>query len=171
MGKSIIIYKAAPGAGYTDAQAETIGRRLEQLGQSSYRDISPGKIIADARKKSSPLNQFFEWDDSEAAARYRLWQARNIVNHLQIVIKTGSREIETKAYHSVVVGQQEGEVRVYRPTMSMKGPTEGEIRRQVLDSARRELASWRKRYAEYEDVFGPIFDEIDKVLLTLPNVA
>ena len=36
-------------------------------------------VVAAARDPLSPLHSKFQWDDSKAAHRYRLWQARQII--------------------------------------------------------------------------------------------
>lgn len=162
----IVIYKAAPGATYNDKQASIIGKCLEKIGAGKYKDIQPEEVVNYARDKRSPLHEFFTWDNTTAANAYRIFQARNLVNHLRIVILTKTGTINTKAFHNIVVPQLEEDesARFYRPTMSMRGISEENIRQQVIEGAKRELESWRQRYREYEDVFGRVFAEIDKAL-------
>jgi hypothetical protein len=38
--------------------------------------ISPHDVLREAENLSSPLHDYFEWDDDEAAHKFRLLQAR-----------------------------------------------------------------------------------------------
>src|SRR5207244_1740 len=44
----------------------------------------PGRLVEEAMPKGSPLHPLFEWDEQTAADRFRLYQARNVLNRLRI---------------------------------------------------------------------------------------
>ena len=102
-------YKAGKGAGYSNEQAQALGLVLESIGFSA----SPLQIVAAARPKSSPIHKLFEWDDTIAAERFRLSQARNHVNHLEVVIIQEKGERSTKAFHSVIINSGDQKHRAY----------------------------------------------------------
>lgn len=154
-------YKAAKGSQFNDTQAQTIGERLEKLSI-----VTPETVLSDARKKSSPLHEFFQWDDAAAAEAFRVFQARNLVNHLLVVIKTPDGVVETKAFHNirVTVSQEdavESDQRVYISAAAAKD--DPQARKQIIAAAMAELARWQSRYDQYRDVFGAVFREIEKV--------
>ena len=93
-------WKQAP-SNFHKADAQKVG---EEIGESP----TPESVLEKARDENTELHKCFEWDDSVAAEKYRLNQARNIIRLL--VIK-GTEETE----HPVRVFQISSEPQVYRP--------------------------------------------------------
>lgn len=150
-------YKASKGATFNDEDAEKLGSVLEKIGFSA----KPKEVVDSARPKASPIHHLFEWDDSQAAERYRLFQARNHVNHLQIIIKTDGGEVKTRAFHSVVITKNDGSHE--RAYCQMDNVAENaDLRAQVISKALAELNGWRARYGQYKKIFGGVFDAIEK---------
>jgi len=150
-------YKPSPGAQFSVKEAQIIGRALEQLGE-----FSPQDVVDHARPTSSPLHKFFEWNDGAAAARYRLFQARNVVNHIQIVVRRADGSTEpTKAFHSIrmVSDDSEGEVEARYVSIRVVSSREAD-RDQVIQNALRELEGWKERYQQYRSLFGGVFTAI-----------
>lgn len=54
---------------------------LQDLGEN----VKPAEIVAAAQDSTSELHKCFEWDDTEAARKYRLIQAGNLIRNLVIV--------------------------------------------------------------------------------------
>ena len=125
-------------------------RVYEELGDTS---ITPEEVLEKARKKRSELHKCFEWDDSVAAEKFRLQQARQIIQMLVITPKSEDDE-------PVRVFQITSEKNVYQPTrMILQQPDEYE---QLLRRAKGELFAIEKRYkmlSELEAVFAAI-DEL-----------
>ena len=122
----------------------------EEIGDTS---VSPEEILKKARQKKSELHKCFEWDDSVAAERFRLQQARQIIQLLVITPKYEDDE-------PVRVFQITSEKNVYQPTrMILQQPDEYA---QLLKRAKGELFALQKRYkilSELEAVFAAI-DEL-----------
>src|SRR3990167_8520546 len=68
---------------------EIIGNELRKLMDAHGGSVTPTDIVAAARKKGSPLHEFFEWDDTVAAEQYRLVQARFL---LRIIVNIDDSE-------------------------------------------------------------------------------
>lgn len=149
-------YKAGKGAQYTDDQAQVIGQVLESLGDK----FEPQAVVEAARPKRSPIHDLFDWDDSEAAELWRKSQARNIVNHLEIVVVTEDGRTTTKAFHSVTVQIEEAPTRNYASITAIR--KDSGLSQQVVNRALRELNAWKLRYSDYQRIFGPVFAAIDK---------
>jgi len=159
-------YKAAKGAQFTDDDAEKLGLVLEKIGFSA----KPEQIIAEARPKNSPIHHLFEWDDSEAAEKYRRWQARSHTNHLQIIIKTEQGQEVTRAFHSVTITSDDGSRE--RAYCHMDSVAENpDLREQVIAKALAELNGWRARYAQYKRVFSEVFEAISVAQQKAPKRA
>jgi hypothetical protein len=72
--------------------------------------ITPEIILAEAKRKRSPLHGFFCWDDTEAAAEYRRIQAQQLIRRIKVTITGGDeRHIRVRAFVNVIEPQPEGE--------------------------------------------------------------
>jgi hypothetical protein len=56
------------------------------------------KVVAAAADAASPLHDQFEWDDTEAAHRFRLGQARELIRAQKIVVRIGPAIVKSVAY-------------------------------------------------------------------------
>ena len=150
------VYRASPGAPFSQSQAPAVGKRLEQLERRGR--VTPAAIVADAEEPSSPLHPYFTWDDAAAAGKYRLVEARNLANHLVIVMEKDGKEIETKGWFNVVVENQEESDGDESPDRSYASfatvENSPELRAQVIAQALHELKSWKARYGQYRELFS-----------------
>jgi hypothetical protein len=86
----------------TKQQATKIARELESI-RSADPDgvLRPEDVVEYARDPKSELHQQFEWNDTEAAAAYRLVQARQIIRVRVTLLDTGDGEETVRAYVSL----------------------------------------------------------------------
>jgi hypothetical protein len=154
------MYAAAPGAPFRDKEAQAIGLRLELLEKRA--PVTPEAIVEDARAEESPLHDYFTWEDAEAARLWRLDEARNLTNHLLVKVYRDGKEIEAKGWHSLRIVSEDGEPngRAYSSLATVSNSPE--LREQVIRQALKELDYWRRRYAEYRELF-PVVRAIDRV--------
>lgn len=117
---------------------------------SGLESITPQNVLEKAKNKGSELHKCFEWDDSVAAEKYRLSQARQIIRYLVV---TPVQEEATP----VRVFQISSERNTYQKnSFFMVNQNEYRI---LLDRAKAELQAIKKRYAtlsELEEVFNAI---------------
>jgi hypothetical protein len=130
-----------------DVDPKEVAAELDRLGS-----FTPTDVVAAASSPESPLHKYFEWDDSKAAHKFRLSQARQLVLSIQIESDGG----QTRAFHSVVVDSQ----RLYVPTEKVM--QSDDLVNQVLRAALNELLFWKAKHQKYKTFFGGVFDEIDK---------
>ena len=117
------------------------------------KEITPQEILEKARNEKSELHKCFEWDDSLAAEKYRLIQARNIIRNLVYLPTETSKE-------PIRVYQITSERKVYAPVkMIVQNVEEYE---QLLERAKAELQAFKKRYQTLTEL-SEIFEEIDKL--------
>lgn len=64
---------------------EKVAERLRELERDNGRLI-PADIVEAARDPGSPLHSHFTWDDSEAAEKYRLMQARTLIRTVKLEV-------------------------------------------------------------------------------------
>lgn len=48
--------------------------------------LHPKDVIKEARNKKSTLHPFFDWDDSSAAEKFRVFQAENLIRRVKVEI-------------------------------------------------------------------------------------
>lgn len=65
--------------------SEKIVSRLLELERDNGR-LAPADVVEAARNPESPLHSHFTWDDSEAAEKYRLMQARTLIRTVKLEI-------------------------------------------------------------------------------------
>jgi hypothetical protein len=64
--------------------------QLEALKEIAKRDgglLRPAAVVDAARDEESPLHGAFEWDDGEAAQKYRLLQAQSLIRSFKVEIE------------------------------------------------------------------------------------
>lgn len=145
-----VVYKAAPGAPFPKKKATVIGRYLERVERKAGA-VTPEEVVKEARDPDSPLHPYFEWDDTEAAKEYRLWQARSLINHLIVVIKTPEGDIDTKGWHSVRITMGDESGRGYASMATVQDSYD--LKEQVVAQAVKEIKYWQMRYGQYEELF------------------
>ena len=135
-------WRDAPST-FHKADAQKCG---EEMGDSP----TPESVLAKAKDPTSELHKCFEWDDTKAAEKYRLTQARQIIQFI-IIKETKKKE------HQVRYFQISKEQQVYKPiTFFLKNEDEYTV---LLDRAKRELKGITERYSqlnELEEVFEAI---------------
>lgn len=54
--------------------------------------LTPDDVVEEASSPKSPLHQFFEWDNTVAAYKYRLEQARELIKTVTVVVHVSHSE-------------------------------------------------------------------------------
>ena len=115
--------------------------------------ITPEEVLEKARNEKSELHKCFIWDDTIAAEKYRLGQARQII---QLLVVTPVEEEHTP----MRVFQITSEKNVYQPSrVFMEQPDEYKI---LLERAKGELKAIRNRYKMLSEM-EKIFEAIDEL--------
>lgn len=131
------------------ANAQLVAEEIASIGEN----VTPAQIVDKARDGGTELHKCFEWDDSVAAEKYRLSQARQVVCHL--VIRETVREDRPPIRFMLQVKNGAG----YEPTKIIyKDPVKYQ---ELLDGVLRELVAIRNKHsnlAELEEVFSAIDD-------------
>ena len=112
--------------------------------------ISPAEVLEKARDVNSELHKCFEWNDSIAAEKYRLQQARGILINLVYKEKESNEE-------PVRTFQITTQKNVYQPSVQFL--VQEDEYQHLLKRAKSELESFKKRYhtlSELQEVFEAI---------------
>lgn len=135
-------------AGIYKADAQKVA---DEIGE---RKITPEEVLEIARNENSELHKCFEWDDTVAAEKYRLMQARKIIVNLVYTPKN-------KEEQPVRCFQITSETRTYQPTKCFV--VQQDEYQTLLKRAKSELESFRQRYKTLTELES-IFEEIDKII-------
>ena len=128
------VFKARSGAQITDADAVVIGERIDTLMDKHGGELTPSQLLEDARKVRSPIHKFFDWDDSEAAEKWRTHQARQLISSVVVTVEVKGRQHDMRSFHNVTNQQHE---RVY-VTLETVGNTPS-YAQQLIDDAQSNL--------------------------------
>ena len=135
--------------------AEVVGNELQELAEEN--NLSPESVLEKARDENSPLHNLFEWDDSVAAEKYRLNQARQIIQ--QIVIVKDHPNAEPRMIRSfVTTSKNDGSYQLISAVVQDTDKYEVLLRR-----ARLELQAFKEKYQSLVEL-KELFDVIDKIL-------
>ncbi len=103
-------------------------------------------VVDVARHPGSVLHGFFTWDDTEAAEKWRLNEARALITSFKIQIE--NREIKVKQFTSLEMDRVKGGgYRFMEDVLATDA-----LRQHLLESAVRELESVQRRYTQLEEL-------------------
>ncbi len=156
-----MVFRAARGSPITDEQAQRYGERIETLVEEGDGSVTPQAVYDDAKKKRSPLHEYFEWNDGVAADAYRINQARELLRYIHVVVVRDDVEEEVRAFHNVVIERPEQPPeRTYAAVARVL--SDEELRKQVIAKALHEFEQWRKRYQQYQEL-APLFVTFENI--------
>lgn len=75
-----------------------ISKRINELASKNDGRVTPDMVVADAKRVTSPLHSLFDWDDSEAAHKWRIEQARTIIRSVKVTVTVDRKQVSTVAY-------------------------------------------------------------------------
>lgn len=125
---------------------------LDKLRSKLDRGITPADVVKEAKKKSSPMHSFFEWDVKKAATQRWLEQARDIIQAVKVkYVDWQGNPTEVRAYRTTYKKSPPNVVvREYEPRDVVAG--DEELRTQQLKEALDELEEWSDLYCEYKEL-------------------
>lgn len=127
---------------------------------------TPAALVEAARDKAHVCHPGFEWNKTEAAKQYNLYQARTMIGALEVEIIPApeAKPVRTRALEIEVSGRKgSGETRYGRVEELMQEPTH---RDRLLLAALRALQTFRRKFAalsELKLVFEAIDAEVERI--------
>lgn len=161
MSKPLPGYKARKGSRVSNEAVATFGPVLRDL--AAREKATPEELVRLASPRRSPLHKFFEWDDEEAAHKYRVQQARDYMR--AIVVEFDVEEVGLL------------QVRVFTPdevpgnswTFALESLDTENPLADVIARAQAEQKQFARKYRELRTVAEaiPMMTGIDKFLKDL----
>lgn len=124
--------------------AETTARELHRIAESNGGVLDPQAVVNASRDEQAVLHGLFEWDDTIAAEKYRVVQAKFIIRNVTVE-EVGEPEI--RAFSSV--GRRE-----YVPTRTALA--QADMRKIVLQNALDDIQAFQAKYRALTQVAGII---------------
>jgi len=139
---------------------QRVGETLEDIRRKHDGRLRPEAVVEAAWEPESALHGYFEWDDAEAAKKYRLHQADYLIRAVVVCPEESDRPFEpVRAF--VCIEESPGGPRAF--THVCEAMRDEALREQVLRRARAELTAWRRRYAHLAE-FAALFEAIDALV-------
>ncbi len=122
---------------------------LKRIAKKSGGILKPEEVVDAARPETSPLHNSFCWDDTEAAANFRIWQARVLIRTTVKFINLGGKQTAVRVFVSLTPDRLEesGGYRVVASVLNNK-----EMRDQMLADALEELRRFELKYSSLKEL-------------------
>ena len=126
---------------------------------SLWDSFTPEDIVEYATDSNPELHKCFLWDDQEAAHRYRLTQAREIIRSI-VVISEKKDESSDSIMMRAIVSTNNNDT-TYEPiTVTIRNE---DSYQKLLNEAMRELETFRQKYSIIKELEN-IFEDIDLLI-------
>jgi len=76
--------------------AQEAGEELDRI-RNRYGTLQPAAVVDESRPDEAPLHPVFEWDDEQAAERYREHQAASLIKRVKVVVEPTDDDDEPAA--------------------------------------------------------------------------
>lgn len=138
---------------YNKSAANEIKRLINENGGV----LTPDQLVDYASSEKSPLHKYFTWDNTEAAKKCRIYEARTLLRVCVEIIPNGKANIVHR-----VTTHLSSDGTGYRAVADVL--TDEELTAQMLSDALNELESFKKKYSRLKEL-SVVFKAIDKVKL------
>jgi|SRR5580700_942057 hypothetical protein len=133
---------------------QVIGETLEEIRQRNNGVLKAEVVLEEASAEDHALHNGFTWDDSAAAHKHRLNEARRLITSVRVVNGTTQKPI--RAFINVRTAEHG---RCY--TDSIEAMSDDELRTRIMVEARQMIESLERRYSHLVEV-GDILDRLKK---------
>lgn len=146
------------------SKRDLIRQELEALAEANNGILRPEAVVEFAKDPNTTLHGRFEWDDTEAARQYRIWQARQII---KVVVNVLPNEAETEYQVFVSLKEDRRNGGGYRALVDVM--SDEEMRKRLLAQANEDFKLWQKKYQQLKEL-APVFDKMAEIM-TLTEAA
>lgn len=130
---------------YHKVSAQVVGEMLEEMHNKGI-EVTPEVLLDASRDVNSPTHCEFEWDDTVAAEKYRVEQARNLISHVRIVREDSEpQDYKERGFVPVPGGRN-----VYVPLQTAL--EKEEYKEHLLKQARNDTEIFLAKYRRLEEL-------------------
>jgi len=156
------LYAPMPGGRLSQSQAAIVGKELDSIAEREG-CATAALVVEESTPEDAPLHNYFTWDESDAACRWRLEEASRLIRSVRVV-QIGlpqNEQLTVRAFVSVRAHDTETQFSGQAYIQMRRVMASKQYRQQVLDAAKNELVQWQRRYADYRKYFSSVFDAIE----------
>lgn len=141
--------------------AATVGKVFEEL-EEEHGAVTDDNFLDYSRPEGSPTHKLFEWNDAEAAERYRLQQARSVINavRIEVVLPESQTPVKIAAVMNVSDTNRDGSARYINAEYALSNLRS---RKAILKRAEAEMRTFRYKYSTLKEL-SKVMSAIDDVL-------
>ncbi len=136
----------------------TIQEELDAVRKMHKGILYPKDVVEAARSKTSAMHKEFEWDDTEAAQKWRIEQARKLIRIFVEVVDDGRNHKSSRVF--VALRSENNSGGGYRLMADVL--SDEELRKQLLLDAYNDMQSFAQKYASLKELTG-VFRAIRRV--------
>jgi hypothetical protein len=116
--------------------------------------IRPTDLVDEARDHEHPLHKCFDWDDSSAAHKFRLVQARQVIRSVEITWEEpkGPRNVNAKVHSARAFVNTTRDGQGYEPLQQVLSNEEKRLR--LMEQALEDLVAVQQRYESIQELGG-----------------
>ena len=151
-----------------ESKNDEIKKQLEAIANRPA-GLNPRTLLTEAANPLSCLHKYFEWDDTEAALKWREAQAYDLIRRIKVeIITPENRTLTVRAFWPIkhlepdgtIDSGKRGSFILFNNIMD-----DAEATRQVIANAKSELIAFHTKYSKLAELleFGALFDEIKKL--------
>jgi len=143
-----------------------IAEELEQIRNANGGSLNPSAVVSFGRDNpESAIHRELNWDDTDAAEKYRVYQAGRLIRAVVTVVNTpptkvnaaiDNRNHSSRAYYSLPSNRGKAGYQHVDDIMR-----DEQKRYELLEMAAAELESFRRRYSHLEEL-AKVFEAGDK---------
>ena len=115
-------------------------------------------LLARASKKNNPLNNLFEWDDINAGEKWRLQQARIVINEIKWYIEDKESFVFENVNVTVESNNKTETRKEYKNQIEIV--SNEDYKNQLITRALNEASYWKEKYQEFLEL-SKIFTSIE----------
>lgn len=157
-----MIYQFRAGYSLPGVTAQVVGDTLKKL-EAEHGIVTPAAVVSIARPRNAPFHQCFEWDDSRAADKFRLDQARLIIRSVEVVhIMENGKQERQLGYVSIAENKPGSSAYMNTPD-ALK---DERYSAKIIEDAKSQLLGWRRRYGHLTEMvkeFASVVEAIDRM--------
>lgn len=141
--------------GISPKKADAEFKRIKQV----YGRLTAKTVLEASKPKKALFHKCFEWNDTAAAEKYRLQQARVLINNIQVtIVRSGNDVVELPVYE--IVKDTKGRNNYVDVTNIINDQQNLNL---IKRKAKRELEYWKTKYETY-DQLSHVIKKVNRVL-------
>ena len=155
-----MIYRWRDGS-HLRGDPKKVAKHLERIANKHGGGLRPSDVVENARSKTSPIHDYFEWDDATAAETYRQEQARHLIRSIQVITVDDAEPV--RAFHHVTLTTTSEEDDIGRGYVTLeRAASEERLRLQVIRRLYAQARAFAREARAFEEFAGVVkaFEEL-----------